>query len=256
MFYQFSHLASTNYLKIERGENFSFPAHLHQCFEVIVVLSGKMQITVNNRVYNLNKSEGLLVFPNQIHALKSEESEHILCIFSPNLVKEYSTRTIGKVPQDNFFVPQLYLVDALCNLTPEHTITQKKGALYSLCGEFDTNRAYSTYLSDNDKLLDKIFAFVDENFTSDCSLKRLSKMIGYDYAYLSRCFHKIVGLPYKAYVNHCRLSYACYLLENTDYTIIQCALESGYESLRSFNRNFKIHFNMTPSEYKIAHCQN
>ena len=31
MFYEFKHLGSPDYLKIEKGDNFSFPVHLHQC---------------------------------------------------------------------------------------------------------------------------------------------------------------------------------------------------------------------------------
>ena len=40
MFYEFMHLGSPDYIKVEKGSDFSFPFHLHQCFEIIVVLSG------------------------------------------------------------------------------------------------------------------------------------------------------------------------------------------------------------------------
>ena len=40
------------------------------------------------------------------------------------------------------------------------------------------------------------------------------------------------------------------LLANSDYSILQCALESGYKSVRSFNRNFKNILGITPIEYK------
>ncbi|MBE6695425.1 MAG: AraC family transcriptional regulator [Ruminococcaceae bacterium] len=252
MFYQFNHLASSGYFKIERDKNFSFPSHLHQCFELIVLLSGKMQVNVDNAVYELKKGEALLVFPNQIHSLHSTESEHILCIFAPDLVKEYATRVANKIPNGNLFVPDGYFVSTLCNLESNSTTTQKKGILYSLCGEFDRGKKYSTGQADNKGILNRIFAFVEESFSSDCSLKRLSKTTGYDYAYLSRMFRRIVGISYNSYVNHYRLSHVCYLLENTDYSIIQCALESGYDSVRSLNYNFKAHLGMTPSEYRSS----
>ncbi len=250
MFYQFNHLASSGYLKTEKGKDFSFPPHLHQCFEIIVLLSGKMQVTVDDRVYELKKNEALMVFPNQIHALQSVKSEHVLCIFSPDLVQEYATRLVGKIPQDNLFVPDTYFVDALCNLGPDSATTYKKGILYSLCAQFDQAKCYELRQADSAGLLNKIFAFVEEAFGTDCSLKKLAEKTGYDYAYLSRMFRKIVGIPYNAYVNHYRLSHACYLMENTDFSIIQCALESGYDSVRSFNRNFKAYLGMTPTEYR------
>jgi len=253
MFYEFNHLASSGYLKIERGMNFSFPPHLHQCFELIVLLSGKMQVTVDNRIFELNEKEALMVFPNQVHALQSVKSEHILCIFSPDLVQEYSVRLANKIPRDNLFVPNPYFVDALCTLESASTTTHKKGIFYSLCAQFDQNRHYEIRQADKDGLLKKIFAFVEESFASDCSLKKLAEKTEYDYAYLSRIFRKTVGISYNAYVNHYRLSHACYLMENTDFSIIQCALESGYDSVRSFNRNFKAYLGITPTEYREKH---
>ena len=250
MFYEFHHIASPGFLKIERDKNFSFPPHLHQCFELIVLLSGKMQVTVNDRLFNLNKNDAILVFPNQIHSLQSSESEHILCVFSPDLVQEYTTRLAGKVPKDNLFVPDSYLVNALISLNEKATTTYKKGVLYSFCSQFDNNKCYESQQTDNDGLLNKIFAFVEESFSLDCSLKKLSEQTGYDYAYLSRMFRKIVGMSYNDYVNQYRLSHACYLMENTNFPIIRCALESGFESVRSFNRNFKNYLNMTPTNYR------
>ena len=41
-----------------------------------------------------------------------------------------------------------------------------------------------------------------------------------------------------------------YLMDNTDGSIMQCALESGFDSIRSFNRNFKERFAITPVQYR------
>lgn len=250
MFYEFHHIASPGFLKVKRDKNFSFPPHLHQCFELIVLLSGKMHITVNDRLFDLSEGNAILVFPNQIHSLQSSESEHILCVFSPDLVQEYTTRLAGKIPQDNLFVPDSYLVNALFSLNENSTTTYKKGVLYSFCSQFDNNKCYEPQQKDSDGLLNKIFAFVEDSFSSDCSLKKLAQRTGYDYAYLSRIFRKIVGISYNDYVNQYRLSHVCYLLENTNLPIIRCALESGYESVRSFNRNFKAYLDMTPTNYR------
>ena len=72
MFYEYNHLGSPDYFKKETGHNFSFPPHLHQCFEVIVILSGEMRITVDGHPFLLQESEALLIFPNQIHELESK----------------------------------------------------------------------------------------------------------------------------------------------------------------------------------------
>lgn len=249
MFYQFNHLGSPEYLKIEQGQNFSFPLHLHQCFEIIALLSGEMNISVDGKNYLLNKGESLLVFPNQIHELGSVNSQHILCIFSPSLVRAYSNMVSGKIPVNNHFLPDVHLIDSLTGLS-DASFIEKKGILYSLCGQFDKKAQYRSKESDKNSLLHIIFSFVEEHYNEDCSLERLSACIGYDYSYISRIFKKTTGISFNAYVSHYRLSHACYMMESTDLPIIQCAYESGFASLRSFNRNFKQQFHMTPLQYR------
>lgn len=250
MFYQFNHLGSPDYLKIEKNQDFSFPLHLHQCFELIIILSGEMEIAVDNKNYLVKEREALLIFPNQIHSLSSTKSRHVLCIFSPDLVQAYATKVTNKLPADSKFLPDTYLINALENMDENTSTIEKKGLLYSFCGQFDKAAAYESKRGDNAKLLYKIFSFVEEEFSNDCSLSELAKVIGYDYSYLSRFFKRTVGISFNSYVNHYRLSHACYLMNNTDFPILRCALDSGYTSLRSFNRNFKEYFGVTPMEYR------
>jgi AraC-like DNA-binding protein len=250
MFYELKHLGSPHYLKVEKGENFSFPMHLHHCFEVIVVLSGEMKITIDNTAYSLKSREALLIFPNQIHSLESTQSQHVLCIFSPRLVQAYATGVKGKIPVDNKLELDSYLIEAVNRLTLDSTTAEKKGILYSVCSSFEKSAVYTNRRNDNEKLLLRIFSFVENEFDKDCTLSSLSEQIGYDYSYISRFFKKNMGISFNTYVNYYRLSHACYLMENTDLPILQCAMDSGYTSLRSFNRNFKEHFNVTPAMYR------
>ncbi len=249
MFYQFDHLTTPDYIKIETGENFSFPMHLHQCFELIVLTDGEMTVNVDGKDYRLGKGDALLVFPNQLHMLSSSHSRHILCIFSPKLVQAFTAKTDRYVPENNLFSLDDCLRDLLVKLGDASYI-ERKGVLYGICGRFDRNAVYKAKPSDSKSLLNRIFAFVEENFADDCSLTALSEKTGYDYAYLSRFFRKAVGLPYNDYLNRYRLSHACYLLTNTSMPVVRCAYESGYSSLRTFNRNFKAMMNTTPALYR------
>lgn len=250
MFYQYSHLGSPDYLKIEKNFNFSFPSHLHQCFEFVVIRSGEMTIKVDRKTFTLKEKEALLIFPNQIHSLESTESEHMLCIFSPRLVQAYATKVSDKLPQNNKFEPDEYLINTLSHFDNASSSADKKGVLYLLCGQFDRTATYDKKQIENEKILYKIFSFVEANFANDCSLSTLSNEIGYDYSYLSRYFKKSLGISFKSYVTHYRLSHACYLMENTEQPILQCAYNSGFASVRNFNHCFKENFEITPTEYR------
>ena len=250
MFYQINHLGSPRYLKTERGENFSFPAHLHQCFELLAITKGKMEVTIDGTLFQLNKGDAVLIFPNQIHSLSSKNSKHFLCIFSPELVSAFLNKTSETVPVSNNCTPENFLVKNLFDLNEDSETVEKKAALYSICAAFDKTAEYRKKNTKGEEIIPKIFSFVESNLSASCTLCDLAETTGYEYSYLSKLFKKTVGISFNTYVNHCRLSRACYLLENTDLPVLSCAMECGYSSLRSFNRNFKMHLKVTPSEFK------
>lgn len=250
MFYQFNHSGSPDYLKVELGENFNFPLHLHQCYEFVTVLSGEMKITVDDKKYSLKSGEGLLIFPNQMHSFESLKSKHFLLIFSPQLVQAFNISVTTKIPKSNKFTPDKYLIELAKNISSTSDITEKKGVLYLICAQFNKSSEYELRAIKDQKPLLKMFLYVENHFAEDCKLSSLAESIGYNYAYLSRLFKKTVGMSFNTYLNHYRLSNACYLMSNTENSILCCATESGYSSLRNFNRNFKTHFGITPKEYK------
>ena len=250
MFYQFQHSGVSEYFCKEYGKNFSFPAHLHQSFEFITISEGEMQITVENKQYTLKKDEALLIFPHQLHTLNGGTSSHMLCIFSPEIVKSFAVKTAKSIPVSNKFKPNRYVTDAINHLQDTDSLLKKKAILYAICAEFDAFATYQKKPDDDKNLLSKIFNFVENNYNKNCSLEQLSKETAFSYAYLSRYFKERTAMSFNEYVNRHRIKNACYILHNSDCTILQCALDCGYTSLRSFNRNFKWITNCTPKEYR------
>ncbi len=251
MFYQTHSCLSTEGLKLENGIDFNFPLHLHSSFELIVVTEGIMEVTVDGTVYTLNQEDAVLVFPNQVHELRTpEHSCHFLCIFSPQLVQAYSKQFTSKVPISNMFHPDFVLIERLASIRGADNIMKIKGCLYSICGCFDENTNYTEKNSRNDGLLSIICKFVEDNYSAECSLEALSKFTSYHYVYLSKYFKNSTGTSFTDYVNRHRISEACYLLQSSDRTILQTAYDCGFDSLRSFNRNFKNIMGVTPSQYQ------
>ena len=87
MFYEAKHSLYPEYCQIESGKNFSYPLHVHGCFEIIVITDGKMEVTVGDKPKTLSKGEAAFIFPNRIHGMKTEDvSSHKRCIFSGKLI--------------------------------------------------------------------------------------------------------------------------------------------------------------------------
>ena len=250
MFYQFQHYGASENFSKECGENFNFPIHLHHFFELIAVISGKMDVSVDGTVYPLTKGEAVLVFPHQVHSLASKTSRHILCIFSPELIKAYTNRYAAKIPENNAFTLNPYLIEQLKNIREEASSFEKKGFLYSICATLDASTTYRERMNLQENLLYKCFDFVEKNYKNDCSLHALTQDINFSYSYMSRYFKKMTGVSFNEYVNQYRISKACHLLTESGCSVLECAYEVGYTALRSFNRNFKEYTGKTPNQYR------
>ena len=252
MFYQSQHSFDADGVKFESNIDFNFPAHLHNSFEFITVTEGEMLMTVEKTAYSLKAGDCLLVFPNQVHELVTpRHSSHFLCIFSPKLVQAYSTFSMDRLPVSNLFKLEDFYVRKIIEKSNDFSLIQIKGLLYSICGEFDRAAEYRARGESKDELLAKIFGFVESNYNKKCSLTELSEYTSYHYVYLSKYFKTCTGIAFTDYVNRYRVNEACYLLRNNaKQTILKAAFDCGFDSLRTFNRNFKKVMGITPSEYQ------
>lgn len=67
-----------------------------------------------------------------------------------------------------------------------------------------------------------------------------------------RWFKKSMSISFLTYLNNVRIEDACRLLMNSQQQIGQIAIETGFDSLSSFNRNFLKLKGCSPSEYRKA----
>ncbi len=250
MVYEFSNFGSKDYYYLKHGEDLTFYSHLHRSFELFVLTEGESTVTIDSVDYKLHKGEAVLIFPNQPHSYSSTNEKHFYCIFSQELVREFSRQTSKLLPRSNKFTPSVNLINMLLDTSPSDSILKKKGALYSLCAEFNQVAEFVKKKGASSLLIDNILSFVESNYSKDCSLEYASSQLGYSYSYLSRYFQKSIGISFNSFVNQFKISKACYLLKNTNLSILECSIECGYSSVYSFIRNFKSVCKVTPSDYR------
>ena len=125
-----------------------------------------------------------------------------------------------------------------------------KSALYSACDEYLKN---NTLTDKNKKITENIAViteYIEKNHTKDIKLSDIGRLLGYDYHYVSRYFHTVFNMSFSEFLTLYRLETATVLLEQSDKKLVDIAMESGFQSIRSFNDCFKSHFKITPSEYR------
>ena len=93
-------------------------------------------------------------------------------------------------------------------------------------------------------------SYVERYFYLDISLSELAKMYNYNEKYLGTLFKKQVGVSFHDYLNKRRLYRSRMLLEQSDDSILSIATRVGFNNVTYFNRLFKEHYGMTPSQLR------
>ena len=254
MFIEHIESDSENYFHRVGADNVNFPPHVHLYYELIICTGGEITVTINaSHQYVLKENDATLVFPFQIHSLSSTNSSHIAFIFSSNYIQAYDQERKGLAPTNNMFHLTENLTSDMVALEDTSPRFEIMGCLYRTCSRFHESAAYTSSRADDNSAISQIFTFVEKNFNKECSLEALAKETGYEYTYLSHCFKDFTGIPYSQYVHMLRLNYAGLLLSQTKISVLECSLECGYNSIRSFNRNFIEHYKTTPLNYRKKH---
>jgi AraC-like DNA-binding protein len=85
------------------------------------------------------------------------------------------------------------------------------------------------------------------------TLDELARAAGTSRTVLVERFARYLGESPQTYLARWRLQHAARLLETTDRTVLDVALEAGYASEASFNRAFKRRFDLPPARYRRRH---
>lgn len=87
---------------------------------------------------------------------------------------------------------------------------------------------------------------------ADLNRDQITQLLGVDKNRLAHIMQKFGnGSSLPAYINHLRIHHACQMLkDHPNYTIQAIATDSGFTTLRNFQRLFKDYTGMTPLEFK------
>lgn len=119
----------------------------------------------------------------------------------------------------------------------------------------DVIRSYCL-LVDKNKYKDKqavvrnCIAYINDRIAEKISLDNVSEYLGVNKSYLSSIFNKDMGISIVDYIHDKRVSNACYLLANTDFSISEVADYIGYFDTSYFIRIFKTIMKVTPLKYR------
>ena len=233
--------------------NSRWSSHFHKNFELIYLQSGSLSLMVSGNYYTMEEGSYALILSNQIHALSPIGSaSYWIAVFSEQFVPLFS-RMVENLQSTS---PIFRCEEEVHRMVYTHLILQegshlmKKACFYAVCDQFLQSGTLTERQNENDALICQILDYVAAHYRESLSLSEVAGAFGYEYHYLSRILNRGYGINFSRLVNEYRIDRALHLLEESDLPISQIAVESGFQSIRSFNHVFLASTGHSPSDHQ------
>ena len=102
----------------------------------------------------------------------------------------------------------------------------------------------------NSELIKKAIHYISKNFANPITLEDVATLVHLNPAYFSTIFKQSTGSSFKEYLNMVRVEESKRLLSNTDYSLIDIAIATGFENQTYFSKVFKKYTGLTPKQYR------
>lgn len=105
------------------------------------------------------------------------------------------------------------------------------------------------------KLIKKSINYIEENLFKEMTLERISKEFNLSQYHFDRLFSIIVGTSFKQYILGRKLTLAAEKLLNSNNSVIDIALDLGFQYPEVFSRAFKKQFGISPKVFRKEETQ-
>ena len=273
--YDFDKISAFNISTGFKGR--SYKNHWHSYGEILMVGTGSTNIySVGNSKYELVSGDFLIAWPMEMNStIDADRDEsiviqfsnafinslfdlrrimhiyrnlHVICINAhPKLAAELKEITLK---MKEVFFSDIQEREIRCCMLLMEFMLKLLDYRAELAPELDEVDHYG-YTDDVMKRMMLVTDYIKNNLTADdLSQGTMAQMAGISKDYFSRIFKNVTGMNYSRWLNTIRIEKATQLLQDEDISLTEIAMQSGFQSIPSFNRVFREEKGMAPGEYR------
>jgi len=258
----------TNLRLYNNDEAENYPKHWHAPLEIIMPTENWYHANCSGISYHLREGDILIINPGVIHSLDAppqgkrlifqadssilrpiKELETTLSTIAPALLitAEEARAAHDHIQELMFAIKDEYFSDMPM---AEASVYAKLIEIFVWIGrEYSpATKSFPSNISKRKEYTEKflfICDYINEHCTENLSLDDAAQLAGF-----SKLFKCFTNVSFYKYVNQKRIAYAESLLIDPALSVTEVALHSGFDSLSSFIRMFKIIKGVTPTEFK------
>ena len=256
-------------LNISFAKITNYPINWHNAIEIIYVLKGKLTVTIDTDIFELNEREIEIINSDESHSLYSDEDNKVLIFhIDPYFFEKYYTdiqnmffytATTGEQDSEEYDDLRTFLSIILCEAIqkPDNYDEEIEDTLVDLLYHLINNFNYLTYekeeLKENEEQLERyhrISKFIFNNYNNNITLKDIANTEFLSTHYLSHEIKYATGYSFTDLINLTRVEESIKLLLDTDKTISEISEEVGFSHTRYFNKHFKLNYKCTPLQFR------
>lgn len=251
--------------------------HWHEETEILYLKEGSFILNINMKEYRVSSPAIVFINSGVIHSIecigKSRETALVFDLkmlsfehFDASQYKIINPLIKKKIQFPQFIHKDNEAWDEVRNLYDKifleasynklSSYMKVKAYLYELIGVLYEKDMFlyenkldeiSSYNIENVK---KVLSFIKDNYNNKITLDEAASVVGMNTQYFCRYFKKLLGKTLTEYINEVRIEKAVGFLIESDYKIIDVAVECGYDNIGYFIKRFKEIKGMSPSEYR------
>jgi AraC-like DNA-binding protein len=258
--------------------NFNF--HWHELLEFVYILKGRIRVTVDGKTYDAAQGDMVFINSGAIHGFLDGSPDTVVSTYQVGLelfdqaLVELRDGDAGKLvfcrktlvsPREDGDLHRR-LEDLILSIRKEYYAREKgfrlaiRSRLYDLALIFLRDIPERVSLPGegggrkyNRQILERVFSFIHENFSDpDITLEEAASAAALSKFYFTRYFKQQTGQTFHTYLSRVRISQAEEYLAETDRSVTDIAYQSGFSSLKTFNRIFKAYTGTSPSGYRTG----
>ena len=251
---------------VDSEGNFIFTkTHNHKDFEIILIKSGKGVFVADSDMFEFKRGDIIVINPYEIHtsvAFKENLPLEFYCItFDLSIIGGAGTLKAELEGADkkfeNFLSGEKYKDIAALFEKLETAFEEKKagweffvsGYLHRIFGEMiESGLCREHGDSKGRRFVKNVQKYIEENYEKDIKSSDVADALSYDRSYFCRLFRKNFGQSFGEYLGYYRINIAKELLVSGK-SVIETAMESGFNNLSYFTKVFKNHTGVLPSRY-------
>lgn len=269
------------------GTPFLAKHHWHEEMEIIYFQQGSFHLEINMEKYEIAEECFCLVGSGDLHYIYSENDfREMAFVFSLSMLcasaaDPVQSRLVQPLADGTMALPRLIFRENPCFAVLKQEFFQINAAAEILAEDIPHRDQYHigslpqymrvkaslltvfAALSENNLLaaaetgadrrvdtIKKSLSYMQEHLSERIGMPELAIQANMNEQYFCRFFKKVIGKPPITYLNEMRIRYACRLLKETDHSVTEICLESGFNNLGNFMRTFKTVCGCTPLQYR------